>query len=127
MRISVEEHLWWTRANVLSFKPDLKLFSLDKIVNKNVPDKNNYVTHLHAHALINIENAEKNGTDTKETLRHFYGLIDLDVSCYANSILQCLFNIECINSVIKLSCHSEFKKKICLDFLTSTYITITVW
>lgn len=41
-----------------TFKPDLKLFSLDKTINKNVPDKNNYLTHMHSLPLIDIENAK---------------------------------------------------------------------
>lgn len=95
-----------------TFKPDLKLFSLDKTVNKKVPDKNNYVIHLHKPPVIDIENSEikKHSTDIIESLSHFHGFHNPDsVSCYASSILQCLFNIQCINSAIKLSSHSELK------------------
>lgn len=48
-----------------TFKHDLKLFSLSKTVNHNVPEKNNYLTHLHTPPLIDIENSQikKHGTD----------------------------------------------------------------
>jgi ubiquitin C-terminal hydrolase len=84
-----------------------------------VPDKNNYLTHLHSPPVIDIENAQikKHETEIIRSLSHFHGFINQDsLSCYANSILQCLFNVQCINSAIKLSPYSELKK-LCLDFL----------
>ena len=58
-----------------TFRPDLKLFSLDNIVNKNVPDKNNYLLHLHTPLLIDVENSEikNHGACVTESLSHFHG------------------------------------------------------
>ena len=98
-------------------KPNLPLFSLDKTVNCYVPDKNNYFSLSTSLPLINIENAQINKRPSNMVpFTDFHGFINTDnVSCYANSLLQCLFNLECINSAIMLSPNSELKK-LCLDF-----------
>lgn len=81
-------------------------------------NKNNYLTHLYGVQLIDIESTQtkEQGTDITKSLSQFRGLYNPHGDFgYANSILQCLLNIEykklCNNFILPLK-----KKKIFIFF-----------